>query len=61
LPILIRDEAVEDPSGSSTLVAQEGGFMFKKKVFYRAEKTKNCSEEISNNADAFGDGKPHGT
>jgi hypothetical protein len=25
LPNLIRDEAVEDPSGSSTLVAQKGG------------------------------------
>jgi hypothetical protein len=25
LPDLIRDETVEDPSGSSTLVAQEGG------------------------------------
>jgi hypothetical protein len=34
---LIRDETEEEPSGSSTLVAQGEGFIYVKKVFSRAK------------------------
>jgi hypothetical protein len=37
LPNSIRNEAVKDPPGSSTLVAQEGGALFQQRKIFSIE------------------------